>query len=295
MTAALTELKPTRPVLRYHGGKFVLAPWIISNFPPHKIYVEPYGGAASVLMQKPRAYSEVYNDLAGEVVTLFKVLRDPVQASELERLLRLTPYSRKEYEGAFASSQEALETCRRLVFRSFAGHAGAATHGRKTGFRNDTRRAFQVPAVDWLKFPDALEAMTRRLQGVVIESRPALDVLASYDGPDTLFYLDPPYPKGTRDSGDDYLFELTDEQHRALAERSHALAAMVVISGYACDLYDVELYADWHRVERKTFAEGARARTEVLWINEAAWRAKQQSAPLFNLRDEGAADSIHKR
>lgn len=169
------------------------------------------------------------------------------------------------------------------MFRSFAGHAGVSTHNRKTGFRNDTRRSFQVPAIDWLKFPDALRAMSLRLQGVVIESKPALEVLMTFDGPETLFYLDPPYPKSTRDNNsDDYLFEMTEGQHRELAARARELKAMVVVSGYGCELYDSELYPDWHRVERKAFADGARERTEVLWINEAAWQAKQNTHPLFN-------------
>ncbi len=87
-----------RPVLRYHGGKWKLAPWIISHFPPHRIYVEPYGGGGSVLMQKQRSYSEVYNDLWGVVVNVFRVLRDPSQAAELERVIRLTPFAREEFE-----------------------------------------------------------------------------------------------------------------------------------------------------------------------------------------------------
>lgn len=75
----------TRPVLRYPGGKFKLAKWVISHFPGHDFYVEPFGGAASVLMSKPRAQGEIYNDLDGDVVNVFRVLRDPSQAQELER------------------------------------------------------------------------------------------------------------------------------------------------------------------------------------------------------------------
>jgi DNA adenine methylase len=72
-----SALRVTRPVLRYYGGKFRLADWIISMFPAHRFFVEPFGGAANVLMAKPRSFGEIYNDLDSEVVNVFKVLRDP--------------------------------------------------------------------------------------------------------------------------------------------------------------------------------------------------------------------------
>jgi DNA adenine methylase len=83
-----------RPILRWHGGKWMLADWIISHFPHHRIYTEAFGGAGSVLMQKPRCFAEVYNDLNQDVVNLFRVLRHDSQAKDLERALRLTPFAR---------------------------------------------------------------------------------------------------------------------------------------------------------------------------------------------------------
>lgn len=99
----------TRPVLRYHGGKWRLAPWIIQHFPPHRTYVEPYGGAASVLMRKPRSYAEVYNDLDGEVCSLFRVLREPASAVELRRLVALTPFARDEFALSYVPSPDPIE------------------------------------------------------------------------------------------------------------------------------------------------------------------------------------------
>src|SRR3954470_24963100 len=87
-----------RPALRYHGGKWKIAPWIISHFPPHRIYVEPFGGAASVLLRKHRAYAEVYNDLDDWAVNLFRLLGDEQSAERLRRLLELTPFARTEFE-----------------------------------------------------------------------------------------------------------------------------------------------------------------------------------------------------
>ena len=94
-----------RPALRYHGAKWRLAPWVIGHMPPHKVYVEPYGGAAGVLLRKPRSYSEVYNDLDGDIVTLFRVLRDPMRREALIEALTLTPYAREEFELAELSGR----------------------------------------------------------------------------------------------------------------------------------------------------------------------------------------------
>ena len=122
-------LCPSRPILRYHGGKWILAPWIISHFPPHRVYVEPFGGAASVLLRKPRSYAEVYNDLDREIVSLFRVARE--RGEELRRALELTPFARQEYLEAWHPSDDPLEQARRTVIRAYMGFASAAvTLGR---------------------------------------------------------------------------------------------------------------------------------------------------------------------
>src|SRR3954470_1229963 len=122
-----------RPILRYHGGKWLLAPWILSHFPAHRVYVEPFGGAASVLLQKERSYAEVYNDLDGEVVNVFRVARD--RGAELRRALELTPFSRDDFLLAYRLSPNALERARRTVARSFMGFGSAAACGEVSGFR----------------------------------------------------------------------------------------------------------------------------------------------------------------
>lgn len=265
---------PNRPILRYHGGKWMLAPWIIKHLPSHRVYVEPYGGAASVLLRKPRSYAEVYNDLDGEIVNLFEVVRTRSRA--LTRELLWTPFSRTEYrEVAFAPTDDPLERARRTVIRSFMGFGSNSIQREvKSGFRATSNRSGTTPAHDWANFPATIRAVAKRLRGVVIENRPALDVIRQHDTDDTLHYLDPPYVHSTRsDPGHHgYRHEMTDDQHREMAACVRGLRGMVVISGYPCPLYDDEMFPDWRRVERKALADGARKRVEVLWFNEAAWR-----------------------
>ena len=134
-----TITAPIRPVLRYHGGKWKIAPWIISHFPEHGVYVEPFGGAASVLLRKPRSYSEVYNDLDRTVVNVFRVLRDSAMATALQRSLEITPFSREEYEAAYEPTDDPIESARRMIFRSVAG-IGTDSVITRRGFRNSTKR-----------------------------------------------------------------------------------------------------------------------------------------------------------
>lgn len=272
-----------RPVLRYHGGKWRLAPWIIEHFPPHRIYVEPFGGAASVLIRKPRSYAEVYNDQWDTVVNVFRVLRDPETAGRLRELLELTPFARSEFEDtgdvALAAITDTVERARRTIFRSFAGFGSAATNAEyATGFRSNSYRSGTTPAHDWANYPAVIPMFVERLRGIVIESRPAIQVLEAHDRPTTLHYCDPPYLHETRnmDRGNAaYAQEMTAEDHRVLADVLCELKGFVVLSGYRCSLYD-ELFADWPSVERTgPFADGARRRTEVLWLSPRTAEAIQ--------------------
>jgi DNA adenine methylase len=268
----------TRPLLRWHGGKWLLAPWIISHFPPHRIYVEPFGGAASVLMRKPRAYAEVYNDLDGDVVNLFRVLRSE-RAGELVNLLHLTPFARVEQSEAYKPCDDPVERARRLVVRSFMGFGSNGCH-QATGFRANSNRSGTTPARDWRNYPEAMPAMIDRLRGVTIEQRDALAVMEAHDGPQTLHYVDPPYLPETRDRGGDYAHEMTVEQHEALLSGLRTLEGMVVVSGYPSDAYDSSL-SGWERRERAAYADGASPRTEVLWLNPRAALKSGTAADLF--------------
>lgn len=267
---------PTRPVLRYHGGKWKLAPWLLQWFPPHHIYVEAFGGAASVLVRKPRSYGEIYNDRDSEVVNVFRVLRDPAKAAELERLIRLTPFAREEFKAAYTELEGDIERAHQMIVRAFMGFGSASmTRVHYTGFRSNSNRAGTTPAQDWANWPVQIQQFTDRLKGVVIENRPAALVLTQHDTPQTLHYVDPPYPTSTRSSlknkngnvGHYYRHDMDDAGHIALAEVLHSLEGMVVLSGYPCEMYDTTLYGDWARHEIGHMADGAKPRTEVVWIN----------------------------
>jgi DNA adenine methylase len=288
-----------RPLLRWHGGKWMLAPWIISHFPPHRVYVEPFGGAASVLLRKLRSYAEVYNDLDDDVVNLFRVLRN--DGKRLIELLRLTPFARTEFKASYDAPTDPLERARSLVIRSFMGF-GSNGHNilRKTGFRQNSNRSGTTPAQDWKNYPDALVVIKERLTGVVIDNRDACEVMSAHDEPRTLHYVDPPYMPETRAlknpydltyAGGMYRHEMNKEDHARVLAHLMTLEGMVVLSGYPHELYDSTLEG-WRRVETPAHADGARDRTEVLWLNPACAAAVDAEHPtLFNIAKCDAANT----
>lgn len=276
---------PTRPVLRYHGGKWLLTPWVMQFFPPHSVYVEPFCGAASVLMRKPRAAAELINDLDARVVHVFRILRDPVAAAELRRRLRLTPFARAEFDAAYDQPTDDIDAARKTIVLAFMGH-GSDTIGRgyRTGFRSKASDSRALPSNEWAGWPEQVPLFVERLRGVTIEQRDAREIIARLDSPRTLFYLDPPYPFSTRTSArtkHGYRHEMQDDEHRDLARLVRSVLGMVVISGYPCSLYDSELFPDWERHERPHLADGARIRTEVVWLSPSC------SAALATMRIQG--------
>ena len=245
--------------------------------------MEPYGGGASVLLRKPRAYAEVYNDLDGDIVSFFRVLRD--DGEKLRIALELTPFAREEFHEAYEPTDDQIERARRTVVRSFMGFGSAACTqvsatkpgaGFKpsTGYRANSNNSGTTPAHDWANYPKNLPFLIERLQGVVIENRNAIEVMNQQDSSETLHYVDPPYVHSTRGlkqwrTPQSYRHEMSDDDHRKMAACLHSLKGMVVLSGYRCELYD-ELFKDWRRIDRDAHADGARDRVESLWFNLAA-------------------------
>lgn len=274
-----------RPALRYYGGKWRIAPWVISYFPAHQCYVEPYGGGASVLLRKQRSPLEIYNDLNGDVVSFFKVLRE--RPEELVRLIRLTPWARSEYEQCRAVCNDPLEAARRFYVSCWMGFGG----GRRCGSWRYQVRAGTMWKASALSFCEVghLYEIAERVRGVQIEQRPALDVIRQCDSISTLFYLDPPYLIGVRsDRRAVYAMEMDHEDHCELAAVVRELEGMVLISGYPSELY-AELYEayGWKRVERRARTNAGPkgrsvVRTEALWMSPRMLeRLERRDLPLF--------------
>lgn len=272
----------TSPAIRYHGGKFRLAPWILDRFPDHRIYVEPFGGAAGVLIQKPRAYSEIYNDLDGDLVNFFRVVQDADLRRQLVEACVFTPYAREEFKIAWQPSPDPVERARRLVIRAQMGFGSAGATKGTTGFRIDTKREYETAQHVWAQYPASLEALGNRLAGVMIENRPAIEVISAHDTGNTLFYVDPPYLHETRcrvSMGTDrgYRHEMTDEDHAVLLQALQAVEGMVIVSGYPNALYD-DLLRGWRREDKRARIAGGRGtaiRTECIWINPACIAARK--------------------
>ena len=244
----------------------MLASWIVSHFPAHRCYVEPYSGAASVLMHKRPAKAEIYNDLDSDVVNLFRVLRD--HGDELRQKLMLTPFARDEFDLAYEVIEEPVEKARRMLVRAAFGRASAsASSPWKASFRSYTGAGRSTTAAqDWANYPSYILEFTNRLRGVIIENMDAMELIQQHDAPDTLFYLDPPYVASERDLAQDYRHEMTDVQHREMALALKSLKGLVVVSGYKSALYD-ELFEGWRREDTGTFSDGASKRIECIWLS----------------------------
>jgi len=255
---------PKRPALRYYGGKWKLAPWIISHFPEHKNYVEPCGGAASVLLQKPRSPLETYNDLDGNVVNFFRMLRD--KPEELIHKIKLTPWARAEYELSLTPADDDIEQARRFFVALWLGMNGASNYGSKA------TQGFKVATMD-KDYPNTLyftelDKIAERLTGVQIEARPALDVIERFDNADAMIYFDPPYVTEERTKPDWYALEWSNADHGNAAELLRACAGYVVVSGYACPLYaDLYEHHGWQRVDTMAQTNSGGKRVESLWLS----------------------------
>ncbi|RME49326.1 MAG: DNA adenine methylase [Caldilineae bacterium] len=271
----------------WYGGKFSHLDWLLPLLPKTTHYCEPFGGSAAVLLNREPSPVETYNDLDGEVVNFFRVLREQKEA--LCEAIGLTPFSREEFEKAISEPTEALpalERARRFYVRARqvrTGLAQKASSGRWAHCRLTSRAGMAGAVSRWLGSVEGLPEIAQRLLRVQIENDTAINVIRRYDSPETLFYCDPPYPHGSRGDNNAYRYEMSDEEHRELAYVLHNVQGKVALSGYHCDLLD-ELYEDWLCVESppKNCHSVKTPRVEVLWVNyeleqKPEWQTLQKS------------------
>jgi DNA adenine methylase len=256
----------------WYGGKYSHLDWLLPLLPKCTHFCEPFGGSAAILLNREPSPVETYNDLDGEVVNFFRVLRD--QGEELVRLIGLTPFSREEFELAINEDPNKLtplERARRffvLARQVRTGLAQKASRGRWSNCLLTSRAGMSGAVSRWLGSVEKLPYITQRLQRVQIEHAPALEVIKRYDSKETLFYCDPPYPHCSRGEKSAYAHEMTDDEHNALSDVLHSVKGKVALSGYHCPLLD-NLYADWNCFEDgvKMAHSIKKERREILWTN----------------------------
>lgn len=257
-----------RAIFRYPGSKWGLADWIIQHFPAgyeSMVYLEPFAGSAAVFFNKRQGTVETINDLDSNVVNLFYVLRE--KPEELKRMLELTPYSREEYQKAAEPCEEPIEKARRFIVRTTQA-IGAKPD---SGWRNHKQMKVGGTACKWGGITETLEAATKRLRGdpthlVQIEHMDALRLIARYDSPDVLMYLDPPYVRSTRKSGRLYRHEMDDAGQMEMLELIAKSRAKIILSGYPSQMYDDHL-PGWITDTTTTHTTSAEIVTEKIWMN----------------------------
>jgi len=269
--------KKLYPVLKYPGAKWKVAEWIVDHIPEHKGYVEPYFGSGAVFFNKPKSLVETISDLDGSIVRFFRTCRE--YPDELAYAISLTPWSREEFLLSDFCDEcvDDVEAARQFAVRCW--QTFGARMRCKTGWRNTTVRS-RHPGPDnprlWKRLPETIRTVADRLLDAQIENRPALDVINHNNGPDILIYADPPYVKQTRTlNGDQYRYEMTDDDHIQLLNALKTHKGMVILSGYSCDLYR-DLLPDWRMESIGTNAERGTPRIECIWMNPmCAERQKQ--------------------
>ncbi|MFA8306511.1 DNA adenine methylase [Paenibacillus alvei] len=262
-------------ILHYPGSKWSMAEWIISHMPQHETYLEPFFGSGAVLFSKERSRLETVNDIDGEIVNLFRVIRE--RPDELAHVVHWTPHSREEYYHSYESTEDDLERARRLLVRLWQGRGGKTSH--RTGWRSMIEANGPLAGKEWNSFPEKIAAAAERLKGVQIENQTALVLLQRYQRPNVLIYADPPYVLSTRTTSS-YRYEMKENDHAELLDALDRHPGPVLLSGYAHPLYDDRL-RHWTRETKKSKAEGGASREEVLWINPVA--AAQVGQLVLNL------------
>lgn len=254
----------TPRILHYPGSKWSIAKWIIGHMPAHRVYLEPFFGSGAVFFNKSPSKVETINDLNGEVVNLFRVVRE--RPDEFAYRIRWTPYARDEYRLSHEPSDDDMERARRFAVRCWQAIRPKTSSISGWRCRFTERDAFHIS--QWNALPSRLEIVAERLRNVQIENVRAELLIERYRSEDVLIFADPPYLLDTR-NGAIYEDELTDQQHSDLLEQLERHPGPVLLTGYAHPMYDSRLK---HWCRRSTMGKpvNGEAREEVLWINPVA-------------------------
>lgn len=272
----------------WYGGKFSHLDWLLPLLPPTEHFCEPFGGSAAVLINRDPSPVETYNDLDGEVVNFFRVLRE--NPKELIKAIGLTPFSREEFEYAIKHEEDKglsdLERARLFFVRARqvrTGLAQKASSGRWANCKLTSRAGMSGAVSRWLGSIDGLPEIAKRFVRVQIENAPAVEVIKRYDSSDTLFYCDPPYPHDSRGDINAYKYEMDGKAHSELAKELKSVKGLVAISGYESSLMS-KLYKRWHKVVGpvKNINSVRQPRQEILWTNydlndKKLWKIQQIS------------------
>lgn len=253
-----------KAIMKYPGSKWSIAKWIISFFPEHHSYLEPFFGSGAVFFNKSRSNIETINDLDGNVINLFEwIKKDP---ERLAHEIYFTPYARQVYEDAFSViPKDSFEQAVNFYIRLNMGH-GFRTNGEKVGWKNDIQgRERAYASQDWVNLPEKIIQAAERLRGVQIENRPAIKLVQKFNFPNVLIYADPPYVLTTR-HGKQYRCEMEDKDHEEILDVLLQHKGFVILSGYDNELYNSRL-CGWHREETSCYSQVCVKKQEILWMN----------------------------
>ena len=233
--------------IKYYGGKSYMSDIIISHFPKdYAVYIEVFGGGASVLFAKEKDKLEIYNDLGKNVYSLFKVLSDKELFEQMKEKLDLTYYSsdiRKEFiEDLKRNDLSLVDRAYKYFYVNFSSFNSVG------GFSTSlcVRRNMSKSVSDYLSKVDKLFEFHNRLSSVIIENRNIFDLIEKYDDENVFFYLDPPYLKCTRTSSTNYECEMSDNDHEKFIDKLLSSKGKFLVSNYENKIYQRLLDNGWN-------------------------------------------------
>lgn len=251
-----------KAILKYPGGKWRISDWIISHFPEHKVYLEPFFGSGAVFFKKEPSYIETINDIDGNIVNLFKVCR--TYPDELATAINLTPFARDEFIDCYdMENGDCIERARKTIVRFHQSFG--TSNSSKRSWKNVQTYGGPRCATMWNDLPDIIIESCERLKNAQVESVDAVELIKRYSNKNTLIYCDPPYIQRLRKKNL-YSYEYSEKNHSDLLQALLETKSMVVLSGYDSDLYN-KVLKDWYTDEIDTVAQMGKHRKEKIWMN----------------------------